>query len=224
VPIRMNLPAANLEIGANRSSEPLDPYAAVGDLGFVPVGTTAVIPFHISNFGNNGVTLSPSPAAPFHITASATIAPHASIRGTIEYTALSPGPVTSLIDFATGDACAHPITLELHAGVGAAAIIEPATATTTSPAPATVSAPLRFTNSGNAPLHLECAEHGTIGALQLAPSELTIPAGGTDAFTVTMVAGPNATALVQRDIQCRTNQALHEIRDTTMTLTVVPAE
>ena len=54
-------------------------------------------------------------------------------------------------------------------------------------------------------------------------AELTIPAGGSDAFTVTMVAGPSATGLVQRDIRCRTNEVLHATRDTTMTLTVVPA-
>jgi hypothetical protein len=223
VPIRMNLPAAELFIAANRSSVD-EPYAAVGDLGFVPAGTTVVTSFSGVNVGNHVATFTPSLDTPFHITAPATIAPGTFFDGTIEYTAVSPGPVSALIDFATGDACAHPISLELHAGVGPAAIIEPATATTTSPAPATVSAPLRVTNAGNAPLDLKCAEHVTSGALQLAPSELTIPAGGTDAFTVTMVAGPNATDLLQRDIRCRTNQVLHSVRDTTMTLTVVPAE
>jgi hypothetical protein len=39
-----------------------------------------------------------------------------------------------------------------------------------------------------------------------------------------MVAGPNATAVVQRDIWCHTNEILHGIRETTMTLTVIPAE
>lgn len=224
VPIRMNLPAAHLIIASTGGSDPDDPFAARADFGFVPVGTTAVTSFVVANLGNKAVTLTPSLGPPFHITAPATIAAGAFVDGTIEYTAVSPGPVTGLSDFATGDACARPITLEAHAGVGPVAILEPVTATTTSPAPATVSAPLRVTNSGNAPLHLACAEFGTSGALQLAPSELTIPAGGTDAFTVTMVAGPNATALLQRDIRCRTNQQLHEIRDTTMTLTVVPAE
>ena len=223
VPIRMNLAAARLHITANGVLLE-DPFAAAADFGFVPVGTTAVIPFVVGNFGNKVATLAPSLTAPFHITATDTIAPGEFVHGTIEYPAVSPGPVSVVVDFATGDACAHPITLDLHAGVGPAAIIEPAAATTTSPAPATVSAPLRVTNSGNAPLHLECAEYGTSGALQLAPSELTIPAGGTDAFTVTMVAGPNAASLLQRDIRCRTNQVLHATRDTTMTLTVVPAE
>lgn len=87
-----------------------------------------------------------------------------------------------------------------------------------------MSAPLRVTNTGNAPLHLACAEHVTSGALQLSPAELTIPAGGSDAFTVTMAAGTNATGTIQRDIRCHTNQPLHGSRDTTMTLTVVPAE
>ena len=223
VPIRMNLRAAALFIHAHPPGG-LDSFAAATDLGFVPVGTTAVNSFTVVNSGNKDATLTPSLGAPFHIGLPATIAPGTFLVGTIEYAPASLGPITGLSDFATGDACTHPITLEVHAGVGPAAIVEPATATTTSPAPATVSAPLRFTNSGNAPLHLECAENGTLGALQLAPSELTIPAGGTDAFTVTMVAGPNATGLVQRDIRCRTNQPLHEIRDTTMTLTVVPAE
>jgi HYDIN/CFA65/VesB-like, Ig-like domain len=223
VPIRMNLPAAELFIAANAGD--IDkPFDATADLGFVPVGTTAVTAFAVLNTGNKVATLIPSLTTPFHITAPATIAPGEFVDGTIEYTAASLGPVTALSNFAIGDACAHPITLELHAGVGAAAIIEPATATTTSPAPATVSAPLRITNSGNAPLHLKCAESGTRGALQLAPEELTIPAGATDAFTVTMVAGSNATGVVQRDIGCRTNEVLHETRDTTMTLTVVPAE
>jgi hypothetical protein len=224
VPIRMNLLAATLLIATTPTINPDDAFAATADLGFVPVGTTAVKSFAVVNVGNKVATFTPSLGTPFHIAAPATIAPGAFHEGTIEYTAVSPGPVAGLIDFATGDACTHPITLELHAGVGPAAIIEPAAATTTSPAPATVSAPLRVTNSGNAPLHLECAEYGTSGALQLAPSELTIPPGGTDAFTVTMVAGPNATALLQRDIRCHTNQVLHEIRDTTMTLTVVPTE
>lgn len=222
VPIRMNLPAARLLIAAN-AGDPNDLFAAAAELGFAPVGTTAVTSFHVSNVGNNVATLIPSPAAPFHITAPATIAPGTFITGTIEYTVVTPGPASGLIDFATGDACAHPITLELHAGVGPAAVITPATATTTSPAPPTVSAPLQVTNIGNAPLDLACAEHGTSGALQLAPSQLTIPAGGTDAFTVTMVAGPNTTGLLQRDIRCTSNQVFHEIRDTTMTLTVVPA-
>lgn len=222
VPIRMNLPATDLFISANRSGD--DSFAAAGDLGFAPVGTTVVMSFQVLNFGNKVATLTPSLATPFHITAPATIAPGTFVDGTVEYTAVSPGPVSALIDFATGDACAHRITLELHAGVGPSAIIEPATATTPSPAPATVSAPLRVTNAGNAPLDLKCAEYATSGALQLAPSELTIPAGGSDAFTVTMVAGPNATDLLQRDIRCRTNQVLHSVRDTTMTLTVVPAE
>ena len=222
VPVRMDLRAAHLIINATASD--LDDFSAAADLGFVPVDTTVVTSFSIANLGNKAATLIPSPATPFQIAIPATIAAHGSAHGTIEYTAVSPGPVSGFIDFATGDACAHPITLELHAGVGAAAIIEPATATTTSPAPATVSAPLRITNSGNAELHLACAEYGTIGALELAPSELTIPVGGSDAFTVTMVAGPNATGLVQRDIRCTTNQVLHRARDTTMTLTVVPAE
>jgi hypothetical protein len=221
--IHMNLPAAELEISSN-ANDPNDPFAAAADLGFAPIGTTVVTSFRVWNFGNKAATLIPSPASPFHITAPATIAAHAFVDGTIEYTAVSPGPVAGRSDFATGDACAHAISLELRAGVGAAAIIEPATATTTSPAPATVSAPLRVTNSGNAPLQLACAEFGTSGALQLEPSELTIPAGGSDAFTVTMVAGPNTTGLLQRDIQCRSNEQLHRIRDTTMTLTVVPAE
>ena len=134
--------------------------------------------------------------------------------GTIEYTAVSAGPVTGLNDFAIGDACAHPITLELRAGVGPLALIKPATATTTSPAPPTVSAPLE----------LACAEHGTRGAVQLAPAKLTIPADGTNAFIVTMVAGPSTRGLLQRDIRCRTNEVLHGLRDTTMTLTVLPAE
>jgi len=223
VPIRMNLPAAKLFIAANAGNRD-DPFAAVADLGFVPVGTTAVTSFAVVNTGNKVATLTPSLATPFRIVAPATIRPGEFVDGTIEYTAASAGPVSVLSGFATGDACASPITLELHAGVGPAAIIEPATATTTSPAPATVSAPLRVTNSGNAPLHLTCAEHGTSGALQLAPAELTIPAGGSDAFTVTMVAGPNATGLVHRDIRCGTNEVLHDTRDTTMTLTVVPAE
>lgn len=223
VPIRMNLPAASLFITGN-AGDPDNPFTATADLGFVPVGTTAVTSFAVVNTGNKIATLLPSLGAPFHIAAPATIAPGAFVDGTIAYTAGSLGPVTGLSDFATGDACAQPITLEVHAGVGPAAIIEPATATTTSPAPATVTAPLRVTNSGNAPLHLACAEHGTIGALQLAPAELTIPPGGADAFTVTMVAGPAATAVSQHDIRCRTNQVLHETRDTTMTLTVVPAE
>jgi hypothetical protein len=222
-PIHMNLPAAELVMSSN-ADDPNDLFSAVADLGFVPVGTTAVTSFRVWNFGNKAATLIPSPASPFHITAPATIAAHAFFDGTIEYTAVSPGPVAGLSDFATDDACAHSISLELHAGVGPAAIIEPATATTTSPAPATVSAPLRVTNSGNAPLQLACAEDGTSGALQLTPSELTIPAGSSDAFTVTMVAGPDATGVLQRDIQCSSNELLHRIRDTTMTLTVVPAE
>jgi hypothetical protein len=223
VAIQMNLTAANLLIAAN-AGDHNDPFAAAADLGFAPVGTTVVTSFEVGNIGNKVATLIPSPALPFHITVPATIAAHSSVKGTIEYTVVSPGSVTGFSDFATGDACAHPISLELHAGVGPAAVIEPATATTTSPAPATVSAPLRVTNNGNAPLVLACAEQGTSGALQLAPSKLTIPAGGTDAFTVTMVAGPNTTGVLQRDIRCSTNEVLHGIRDTTMTLTVVPAE
>lgn len=222
VPVRMDLRAAHLGIAASAGGP--DGFSAAADLGFVPVGTTAHTVFVVANFGNKAATLIPSPATPFHIAIPATIAPGAFLDGRIEYTAVSPGPVSGLIDFATGDACAHPITLELHAGVGAAAIIEPATATTTSPAPATVSAPLRVTNIGNAELQLACAESRTSGALEVAPSELTIPVGGTDAFTVTMVAGPNATGLVQRDIRCRTNQVLRRTQYTTMTLTVVPAE
>src|SRR6185295_7086484 len=214
VPIRMNLPAADVIISANVRGDPDAPFAATADFGFVPVGTTVVTSFSGANLGNHVATLTPSLGTPFHIAAPATIAPRKFFDGTIEYTAVSSGPVTGRIDLATGDACAHPVTLEVHAGVGPAAIIEPASATATSPAPATVSAPLRVTNSGNAPLQIACAEYGTIGALALAPSELTIPAGGTDAFTVTMVAGPNATGLVQRDIRCRTNQRLHEARDT----------
>jgi hypothetical protein len=223
VPIRMNLPAAELLIVAN-AGDGSNPFAATANLGFVPVGTTAVTSFSVVNNGNKAATLIPSLATTFHINATDTIAPGAFGGGTIEYTAVGPGPVTAHSDFATGDACARPITLELQAGVGPDAIIEAATATTTSPAPATVSAPLRVTNSGNAPLHLQCAEHGTVGAVQLAPSELTIPPGGTDAFTVTMVAGPDATARMQGDIRCHSNEILHRTRDTTMTLTVVPAE
>jgi hypothetical protein len=221
VPVRMNLPAAEVFIAANASD--IDkPFDAAAEFGFVPVGTTAVTSFALLNDGNKVATLIPSIGAPFKITAPATIAPGELLNGTIEYTAVSPGPATGLNEFALGDACAHPITLELRAGVGPAASIAPATASTTSPAPDTVSAPLRVTNSGNAPLRLRCAELGTSGALQVAPAELTIPAGGTDAFTVTMVAGPSASGVLHRDIRCATNQALHGTRDTTMTLTVEP--
>jgi hypothetical protein len=223
VPIRMNLPAAELLISGN-AGDPRKLFAATVDLGFVPVGTTVITSFSVGNAGNKTATFTPSPTTPFHINAPATLAPGEFVSGTIEYTAESLGAVSALVDFATGDACADPITLELHAGAGAAAIIEPATATTTSPAPDTVSAPLRVTNIGNAQLDLDCAEYGTRGALQLEPAKLTVPAGGTDEITVTMVAGPNATSVVQRDIRCRTNQILHRTRDTTMTLTVVPAE
>ncbi|MGH9889582.1 MAG: hypothetical protein ACREBE_28880, partial [bacterium] len=223
VPVRMNLPAAELFIAANASD--IDkPFDAAANFGFVPVGTTAITGFAVVNTGNKVATLVPSIGAPFKITVPATIAPGEFVDGTIEYTAASAGPVTGLNEFAIGDACAHPITLELQAGVGPAASIEPATASTPSPAPATVSAPLRVTNNGNAPLRLKCVELGTSGALQVAPAELTIPAGGTDAFTVTMVAGPSATGVLQRDIRCATNQALHGTRDTTMTLTVAAAE
>jgi hypothetical protein len=68
-----------------------------------------------------------------------------------------------------------------------------------------------------------------LAALRVEPGvvnapELTIPAGGTDAFTVTMTGGQTDAGAVQREILCVTNEWFHQPRVTIASLLVTPAE
>jgi hypothetical protein len=222
VPIRMNLRAPDLLVAVAGSLDLDHPLSSTGDFGLVALGTTARMPITVFNNGNVAATLTSSIDSPFRVTLPSTVDPNWFVDGTLEYTPVASGPVIGLGGIAIGDACASPLTFELHAGVGPVAVIEPASVTTTAPAPATVSAPLRVTNTGNAPLHIACTENLTVDALQISPAELTIPPGASDAFTVAMAAGPTTSGTVQRDILCTTNQQRRELRGSLITLTVTP--